>query len=199
MPRRAVKKNESGVVYQLKITLKGSKPPIWRRVQTPASTTLGMLHAIIQQSMGWADYHLHEFHVKDTLIGDPEQLCELGMELGCPVIDEADVTLADLKLREGKKLEYVYDYGDYWEHVVLLEKVLERDSDIRYPICVKGVKSGPPEDVGGIWGYYEMLEALEDPEHPEHEVFSEWLPGGGWDPDNVDLDAINRRLKYVRV
>ena len=199
MPRKAAKKTESGAIYQLKITLKGSKPPIWRRVQTPASTTLGTLHAIIQQSMGWADYHLHEFNVNGTLIGDPEQFCGPESDPETRVVDEADVTLANLKRRGVKKFEYVYDYGDWWEHVVLLEKVLERDPDIHYPICVKAVKSGPPEDVGGIWGYYEMLEALEDPEHPEHEEFSEWLPGGGWDPDNVDLDAINRRLKYLNV
>lgn len=199
MPRKAAKKTESGAIYQLKITLKGSKPPIWRRVQTPASTTLGTLHAIIQQSMGWANYHLHEFHVKDKLVGDPEQLCGFGWDREPEVVDEAEITLADLKLRERDKFEYIYDMGDYWQHEVLIEKMLERESDIRYPICVKAVKSGPPEDVGGIWGYYEMLEALEDPEHPEHEVFSEWLPGGGWDADNVDLDAINRRLAYLRV
>ena len=192
-------KGSSKEIYQLKITLNGSKPPIWRRVQTPASTTLERVHAIIQQSMEWVNYHLHEFNVKDMLIGDPEQLC--GWEMGeePDVIDEAEITLAELKIREGAKFEYVYDFGDNWQHQILLEKRLERDPDTHYPICIKAVKAGPPEDVGGIWGYYTMLEALENPEHPSHEQFFEWLSGEGWDPDEVNLDAINRRLKHVKV
>jgi len=192
-------KSSSDEIYQLKITLKGSKPPIWRRVQTPASTTLQRVHAIIQQSMRWYNSHLHEFHVKDMLIGDPEQLCGWGMGEEPEVTDEAEITLADLKLREGAKFEYVYDFGDDWQHQILLEKKLERDPDVHYPICIKAVKAGPPEDVGGIWGYYNMLEALDDSDHPSHEHFSEWLMGEVWDPDEVSLEAINGRLKHVRV
>jgi hypothetical protein len=192
-------KNSSDEIYQLKITLKGSKPPIWRRVQTPASTTLQRVHAIIQQSMRWYNSHLHEFHVEDMLVGDPEQLCGWGMGEEPEVVDEADITLADFKLREGAKFEYVYDFGDDWQHQILLEKKLERERNTHYPICIKAVKAGPPEDVGGIWGYYNMLEALDDPEHPEHEEFSEWLSGEGWEPDEVSLEGINGRLKYVRV
>ena len=192
-------KGDNEAVYQLKITLKGSKPPIWRRVQTPASTTLEMVHEIIQQSMGWFNYHLHEFHVKNMAIGDPEQLC--GWEMGeePDVIDEAEITLAELKLREGAKFEYVYDFGDNWQHEILLEKKLERERGTHYPVCIKAVKSGPPEDVGGIWGYYNMLEALDDPDHPEHETFSEWLSGEGWDSEAVDLDEINNRLSMLNV
>ena len=186
-------------IYQLKITLNGSKPPIWRRVQTPASTTLEMVHEIIQQSMEWVNYHLHEFHVKDMLIGDPEQLCGWGMDRDDEVIDEAEITLVELKLREGAKFEYVYDFGDYWQHEILLEKKLERERGTEYPVCIKAVKSGPPEDVGGIWGYYNMLEALDDPDHPSHEHFSEWLMGEGWDSEAVDLDEINNRLSMLKV
>jgi len=192
-------RSSSEEIYQLKITLKGSKPPIWRRVQTPASTTLQRVHAIIQQSMEWVNYHLHEFHVKDMLIGDPEQLCGWGMDRDDEVIDEAEIRLAELRLREGAKFEYVYDFGDDWQHVILLEKKLERDPDAHYPLCIKAVKSGPPEDVGGIWGYYNMLEALDDPEHPEHEEFSDWLGGEGWDPDEVSLEEINSSLRLARV
>jgi hypothetical protein len=142
---------------------------------------------------------MHEFHVKDMLIGDPEQLYELGLELETPIIDEADLTLADLKLRVGAKFEYVYDLGDYWQHEILFEKKLERERGTHYPICIKAVKAGPPEDVGGIWGYYTMLEALDNPEHPSHEHFSEWLSGEGWDPDEVSLETINGRLKNLKV
>jgi hypothetical protein len=142
-------KNSSEEIYQLKITLKGSKPPIWRRVQTPASTTLEMIHVIIQQSLEWVNYHLHDSHVKDMLIGDPEQLCGWDWDPEPDVIDEAEITFADLKLREGAKFQYVYDFGDDWQHVILLEKKLERDPDTHYPICIKAVKSEPPEDVGG--------------------------------------------------
>lgn len=185
-------------IYQLKITLKRSKPPIWRRVQTPADTTLATVHGIIQVAMNWYNCHLHEFHVGRKLIGDPEQLCGWDMGPEPDVIDEAEVTLADLGLREGRQFAYVYDFGDDWEHEVKLEKVLEPDPDVCYPICIKAVRAAPPEDAGGMRGYYAILEALADPEHPEHETYFEWLGGGKWDPESVDLGQINKRLKNVR-
>jgi len=99
----------------------------------------------------------------------------------------------------GDKFEYVYDFGDDWQHQVLPEKTLERDPQTPYPLCIKAVKSGPPEDVGGISGYYKMLEALDDPDHPGHEHLYEWVNGERWDPDEASLDEINRRLRLVTV
>lgn len=192
--------DKSRMVYQLRIDLEGSKPPIWRRVLVPAAADLGTLHWLIQRVMSWDNSHLHQFKVGARLMGSPEQLCSDTTVWDAPeIVDEADITLADLRLREGDGFEYLYDFGDSWHHGIRLEKVLERDPNIDYPVCIKAVRAAPPEDVGGIFGYYGMLQALEDPEHPDHEMFLEWLMVDKWDPAEVDLDGINDALRRMRV
>ena len=181
------------LVYQIKVTLKGSKPPIWRRILVTEGTTLGRLHGILQAVMGWQDYHLHEFTVagREYGISDPEY--DIFDE---PVADERRARLGQLLSSEGFRFTYVYDFGDNWEHELLIEKILRPESGVHYPVCVRGKRACSPEDCGGIWGYYELLEAIQDPDHPEHAELKEWL-GDEFDPDEFDLDAINRRCEAL--
>jgi hypothetical protein len=183
--------SENESVYQIKVTLRDSHPPIWRRVQLSGDTTLEELHHIIQVVMDWENYHMHQFIAGDRSYGldedfmpDPES--------------ERSATLQEVAPRPKDRLLYEYDFGDSWEHDVLVEKVLQPEEGVRYPVCVKGKRAAPPEDCGGIWGYYGMLEAIEDEDHPDHEDMLEWIGGGDFDPEAFDLDEVNRRLEALR-
>ena len=178
------------VVYQIKVTLKGSKPPIWRRIQVPSDTTLARLHRILQRAMGWEDYHLYQFVVAGMEYSDPRVLEEMEGE------DAQRVVLATLVCGEKCKFLYRYDFGDSWDHELLVEKILPRDEGKRYPLCLAGKRTCPPEDCGGIWGYASFLVAIRDPKHPEHEAMLEWV-GGEFDPDIFDLDEVNRELQRL--
>jgi hypothetical protein len=176
-------------IYQIKVTLKGSKPPIWRRIQVSCNTTLAELHHILQAVMGWWDYHLHQFIVGRTYYGVPDPNYDDFMDMR----DESEVRLNQIA-DEGSKFIYEYDFGDSWEHVLLVEKVLEPEPGQQYPVCIKGKRARPPEDVGGIWGYEEFLEAIRDPDHSEHDEYLEWV-GGEFDPEAFNLDEINAALR----
>lgn len=185
------KKSQS--VYQLKITLRDIRPPIWRRVQVRSDATLGHLHWVIQFAMGWTSSHLHLFSIQG------EEYSMLMPDLGLDDLgrrDEQLVKLSSVIPGEKFKFFYLYDFGDSWEHEVLVEKELTAESDTRYPVCVKAKRACPPEDCGGSWGYEGLLEALQDPEHPEHKSFLEWIEGP-FDPEDADLDQINRMLKKI--
>ena len=180
-------------IYQIKVTLEGSKPPVWRRLLVRSDITLADLHDIIQAAFGWWDYHLHQFIVGGTHYGvpDPDYLDYVDMH------DEQDVTLSQIATGEGFKFRYEYDFGDSWLHQVLLEKVLPPEPDQNYPLCVKGRRARPPEDVGGIGGYYYFLEAIQDPDHEEHDEYLEWV-GGEFDPEAFDLEEVNQALDALR-
>src|SRR2546428_1852801 len=177
------KRATTRVVYQIKVTLKGSKPPIWRRMQITSETTLGQLHRILQRVMGWEGSHLYQFVIGGIAYGDPSMLGELDAE------DARTVTLAALVRGERSKLLYEYDFGDSWEHELLVEKILPVEERKRYPVCLTGKRACPPEDCGGIWGYASLLAAIRDPEHPEHEEMVAWV-GGAFDPDALNLDEM---------
>ena len=184
-------KKKFNQVYQFKITLEDSKPPIWRRIQVPETYTFWDLHVAIQDAMGWSDYHLHEFEMVNPSTG-------LKANIGIPVPDELygrEVLLewkqkiADYFSMENQSADYVYDFGDSWEHKIQLEKILLREKDINYPICIKGKRACPPEDCGGIWGYAELLEIIRNPEHEEYEEMLEWL-GGEFDSEHFDVEEV---------
>ena len=156
-------------VYQIKVTLKGSKPPIWRRIQVTSATTLAQLHHILQCVMGWEGYHLYRFDISGMEYGDPSMLEEMEGE------DARRVTLETLVQGEKDKFLYEYDFGDSWDHELRIEKVLPLEAGKRYPLCLTGKRACPPEDCGGIWGYAGFLEAIQDPRHPEHEDMLEWV------------------------
>ena len=177
-------------VLQMKITLRHAKPPIWRRIQVNNSITLYELHNIVQITMGWTNSHLHAFTANDVYYSIPSE------DDWQPVVDERNVYVKDVAGREGAKLEYMYDFGDDWEHTILIEKILPAIKGEQYPVCVAGRRACPPEDVGGVWGYEEFLQAIEDPSHPEHESYMEWA-GTGFDPARFDRNEINEMLKDV--
>jgi hypothetical protein len=142
------------VVYQIKVTLKESKPPTWRRMQVTSETTLARLHRILQRVMGWESYRLYQFVVGGMAYGDPSMLEEMEGE------DARKVTLATLVRGEKSKFLYEYDFGDSWDHELLIEKVLPCEAGKRYPVCLTGKRACPPEDCGGIWGYASFLDAI---------------------------------------
>jgi DNA invertase Pin-like site-specific DNA recombinase len=180
-------------IYQLKITLKDIRPPIWRQVQVHNDVTLGHLHWVIQFSMGWTNSPLHSFSIQGVEYGLP--MPELGFdEMG--LRDEQPVKLSKIIPGEKFKFVYLYDFGDSWEHEVLVEKVLEADPEIDYPICLKAKRACPPEDCGGTWAYQEFIKAIQDPEHPEHEEMLEWVEGF-FDPEDAAFNEINPRLKMI--
>jgi len=183
-------------IYQIKITLKHSKPPIWRRLLISSETTLTQLHDIIQVAMGWYDSHLHAFNINGENYSapspyDPDHLREMGMK------STRGKKLKSFIFGEGDKFTYEYDFGDFWEHVILVEKILPPDPEQPLPTCIKGKRACPPEDVGGVWGYDIFLEAIKDPNHPEHEMYTEWF-GDDFDPEAFDLDATNRALRSLK-
>jgi hypothetical protein len=178
------------MVYQLKITLDHSKPPIWRRVLVPGAYTLGDLHRIIQIVMDWLGYHLHEFTIAGVRYGDPDDAEWEEVE------SEYDYRLDEVITAPKMRFRYLYDFGDSWDHRILVERIVPPEPGVEYPVCTKGALAAPPDDVGGIWGYYALLEALEDPEaHPDLGDRREWL--GEFDPEAFDLEAINRRLRAM--
>jgi hypothetical protein len=185
---------EASQIYQLKVTLLGSRPPIWRRLQVSARTNLETLHEILQIAFGWTNSHLHQF-----LIGEERySLPEFGLaEFGDEIKNERRARLDQFGLEAKKKLIYEYDFGDGWEHQVVVEKVIEKEPGAKYPRCVGGKRSGPPEDCGGVWGYERLQEVIKDPEDEEHESMLEWL-GEGFDSEAFDLEEINEELKQIR-
>ena len=175
-------------IYQIKISLIGAKPPIWRTVLVPGNIGLAAFHDIIQVTMGWTDSHLHQFIANQVFYGTPDDDFELEME------DETQYKLSQLLTNEKESLIYEYDFGDSWEHKILLEKILPYDSKIVLPVCLKGKRACPPEDCGGIWGYEELLQTISNPKHPDHDEMLEWL-GGEFDPEEFDLEEINEDLE----
>lgn len=125
---------------------------------------------VLQTVMGWYGGHLHEFDVFGDSYGDPEVM-------EGEVLDERSVTLGKLITAEKEKFHYLYDFGDSWDHEILVEKILPLEKGTHYPVCVTGKRACPPEDCGGAPGYEELLEILKDPSHPEHEDMFDWLPG----------------------
>jgi hypothetical protein len=185
------KPSTPGPIYELKVTLLGSEPPIWRRLQVPASTTLAHLHEILQVAMGWEDEHLHQFIVGEGYYGPRSAMTDLAMS------DERRARLDQVLKAPQERMIYEYDFGDSWQHEVLLEKVLTREPGVTYPRVVEGRRAGPPEDVGGVYGYEDLLEAIANPKHPEHEDMLEWL-GEEFDPEAFDLEAANAQLQYLK-
>jgi len=182
-----IKKKDDALIYQLKITLKNIEPAIWRKIQVRGNITLFRLHEYIQVFMGWENYHMHEFRIKGKRYGRPDT--EGAAMFGIKINKDKEVKVCEL-VSESDVFEYVYDFGDDWQHEILVEKVLEPEEGVVYPICLAGERACPTEDCGGPWGYQEMLEILKDPKHEEYEYYREWL-GGEPDPEEFDIDKVN--------
>jgi hypothetical protein len=179
-------------IYRFKITLKETRPVIWRRIET-TDITLQQLHELIQTSMGWMNSHLHQFEIADKRYTDPRFMMDEGDDFGA--LDYSGLRVSHLVTTYGAKLQigYEYDFGDSWQHSVVLEKVTEPEPGIRYPRCVDGKRACPPEDVGGVYGFAAFLEAIANPKHPEHDELMEW--SGPFDADKFDASIATRRMK----
>ena len=194
---------KSEQVYQFKITLKGIKPPVWRRIQVPEDYTFWDLHVAIQDAMGWTDSHLHDFVIKNPITGRRERI---GIPLDDDFLDVKMIPGWEKKIakyfsNKNDKAEYIYDYGDDWHHSVQLEKIVQREENIAYPVCTGGARACPPEDCGGIYGYEHFLATIMDPKHEQYEEMLEWV-GGEFDPEDFNKDEVffdnpRERLKYA--
>lgn len=178
-------------IATLRIELTGSDPLIWRQVEVPTSVTLKVLHDIVQAAMGWFDCHLWEIK-----IGDRRYV--LPMEKGwrdTPTIDASKVRLREVLQPGQTVIDYLYDFGDNWNHRLVFKNIRAGDPDESYPRYVGGENAAPPEDCGGLGGFYEILDILADPDHPEREEVKEWLDD--YDPIFVDVEIIGFGLSRI--
>ena len=194
---RVKKRVTEAPLYQLKMTLKWSKPPIWRRVVVRADLRLDRLHHVIQIAMGWPNSHLHQF-----IVGRGPALLYYGIrnpdfdDMGYNVLNERRHTLTDVAPAAKRKFIYEYDFGDGWEHEVVVEKLLPSDPTFKHPVCIAGANACPPEDCGGIGGYYNLLEILADPKHPEYEEMKDWI-GGELNAEAFNVETVNKALNKL--
>jgi hypothetical protein len=170
---RAGRGNNTGLVYQFKITLRDSQPPIWRRILV--------------------DSHLHSFSIAERRFGDPALLDE-GFE-DFDYFDSTCTLISEVVPQSAERFRcaYEYDFGDSWLHDVVLEKSLKPEPGQKFPACIDGARACPPEDVGGIWGYGDYLEALANPRHERHAEMLEW--GGRFDPEEFDAAETSRCMR----
>lgn len=185
--------NPQQAVLRIKIVLLGTKPSIWRRVLVPAEFTLAQLHNVVQTAMGWEDCHLHHFYMGQQRFGIPDP--NEAFMSGSPTLSEEKTCLANVLGKVGAKATYVYDLGDSWEHALTVGKILASEPDVAYPLCIDGKLVCPPEDCGGIPGFYHMLEALADPNHEDHENMRDWIDS--FDPEVFSIDAVNKKLRKI--
>ena len=185
------KQSISERIYQIKVTLKGSKPPIWRRFQVSGNVSLHRLHLILQAVMGWTNSHLYQFEIQGTQFGEPVPENKF---YGLKLKNSHTARLSKVISYEKAKFVYEYDFGDSWQHELLIEKILPAEPSMQYPICLGGKRACPTEDCGGIWGYAHLLEVIRDPLHKEYEETREWL-GEQFDPEEFDLQEVNWWLK----
>lgn len=185
-------KTATGTPFQLKITLLGSEPAIWRRIQIE-DCTLDKLHEDIQTSMGWTNSHLHQFEINGERYGDPELIDDGFDDFEC--VDSTKTMLSEIVPKSGKRFvfKYEYDFGDGWVHEVLFEGCPSPEKGKKYPICLEGERACPPEDIGGVLGYAEYLEALADPSHEQHSEFLDWR--GQFDPEEFDVAKVTKRMR----
>lgn len=176
-PQDAVQNTEEKPIYQLKITLDGSQPLIWRRLLVPLDVDLTHLHHIIQSAMGWTDSHVHQFYPPQSR----------------PIERLGSARLGDLLVEEGDHCGYEYDFGDSWYHDIELEQKREAETGRTYPVITGGERACPPEDSGGIRGYNESLKVLKDPSHPDYMEMAGWLTQD-FNPEAFNIDQANQRL-----
>ena len=174
-------------IYQVKVTLQGVKPPVWRRLLVPCSISLRKLHDILQVALGWTNAHLHLFDVRGQTYGVPDP------DFANDTRNDARVQLDQMLVREKDAMFYEYDFGDGWRHKIVLEKIVHPTPEMRAPLCIAGARACPPEDCGGIWGYANLMDAVANPSHPEHEAMLEWL-GDEFDPAHFNVEEVNAIL-----
>ena len=185
----------------VRIDLRGAVPPIWRRLEVDPSLTLDHTNAVIQAAFEWTNSHLHEFSTTEPgrRWGGQRFVPPFLMDDDEDATDESTVKVGTLLAKPGDHVEYMYDFGDSWDHTIKLVNVKEGAPGAPVALCTGGRRAGPPDDCGGIWGYLLMIEAGLDPEHPEYEEYAEQIEsiygeGAVFDPAVFDLKRANRRL-----
>ena len=184
------KKQSPQSLYQIRVTLLGISPPIWRQVLVPRHVNLRRLHEILLVVMGWQGSHLYQFRVEGDYIGEPDPDFDFDMQ------HAERAALSDLYHGSGTKFVYEYDLGDNWEHEVVMEEVVTPEPDQFYPVCLAGERASPPDDCGGVWGYEDLLEVLNNPDHPDYAEMLQWV-GEEFDPEAFDVSRINDELKAM--
>jgi hypothetical protein len=181
---------ERQMAYQLKITLRNSQPPIWRRILVPDSLTLGQLHRLIQAAMGWNNEHLHQFVINKLRYSSGDAAD------GSTTFHENNYHLYKFGFTAGAKFQYEYDFGDSWLHDIVVEK--SENETVDHPVCLAGKRACPPEDCGGIYGYTRLLDALSNPSTPSSEHLRDWV-GEDFDPEYFSIEQVNARWAKVKV
>lgn len=179
-------------VYQVKLTVKDIRPPIWRRVLLRSDASLAQLHPIIQSLMSWFDLHLWAYLISGEEYGPPMEDDDLNGRRK-PV----ETRLSSIFGKGTKTITYEYDFGDGWEVRIQLEGVLAGMVQQQPAVCTAGARHGPAEDSGGPYGYQEKLEILKDPQHPEHTETKEWI-GDYFDSEDFDLKETNEELSRLK-
>jgi hypothetical protein len=179
-------------IATLRIELVDTDPLIWRQVEVPTSITLKVLHDVVQAAMGWYDEHLWELRQGKQRYGRPIPGDDWG---GPKTVSAEKVRLREILKPRKTVLEYTYDFGDSWEHRLTLTDIRLGDADGEYPRYIAGERAAPPENCGGIPGFYGALEVLADPEHPDHADILDWFDG--YDPDVIDELVLKIALSRI--
>ena len=178
--------------HQLLVTLIDSDPLVWRRLAVPGTITLAKLHRVLQTALGWTGSHLHQFVVGDTVYGDPDLLID-----DPPSASTRRARLGQVAPGIDATLRYAYDFGDGWDHLIVVERLLWHDPDAQGTVCLAGGGACPPEDCGGIGGDADLLATLRRGRGQDYRELLAWL-GGPFDPTAFDLAATNRALTRRR-
>ncbi len=171
-------------IAELMLTLQDTEPPVWRRIAVPYDIPLAVLHRVLIVAMGWKGYHLHAFEVDDVTYGVPDD------ELPDSTISEEGATLRTIASGEGAIFTYQYDFGDNWQHLVSLERLVPFTREALVPHCLDGARACPPEDVGGAGGYAEMLQALAGEQR--------FLPPDSDEEESEDMGDLTTPASYRR-
>lgn len=178
-------------ILQLKITLEGIKPQIWRRIEVKDDITFYELHLVIQIAMGWWNEHLFEFKVGDYTIGyTGDGMAPEG------TLDSKDVRLSRIVDTEKMTFGYLYDFGDSWYHEIEVEKIKPAEKNKTYPACTGGERNCPPENVMGPPGYMNFVTIMSDKNHPEYNQMRDWY-GDDYDPEEFNFKETNDELQFI--
>jgi hypothetical protein len=186
--------NPYAYIIRIEVRIVGVEPAITRTLELPSDLNFAQLQEVLQAAFGWTDSHLHQFRVGDLIIGAPEAIQDAAY--GSRVFEATDVQLKDLtfpyEVDAKLTITYEYDFGDDWQHQLVLRRA-ETEDELKYPRCIAGERSGPPEDVGGYPGYTDFLEAWLDCTQEELKAMRRWA-GKTFDPERFDLDATNKAI-----
>lgn len=183
----------TATLHRLRITLRSVKPPIWRRIEVASDVTLAELSDLLEGAMGWMGGHLHAYEAEGVTYERPDPDDGLSRRAK----DESDHRLGEVLGAVGAKMRWDYDFGDGWQHNIVIEAIEPLDPSVGYPRCVAGRRACPPEDCGGPWGFQELLHAISDPTHPRHEELTEWLPVD-YNPDEFNPDDATEAMRSPR-